>query len=1547
MELTLFLFDKNLFLRYNSDKVKQKPNKNNNSVPVQIETTVPVKQQLKRLTRIALITTGLGLAALGGLMAANQLIPDTNTPIDTNAKPVASQHTAFRPARNQPQETSDILVKFKSSKLSLDAATADASVSSFAVANGLQEVDTSPEANVVQFHIGSLSSAEGKIKELKSNVNVESVQSEYQYFPMTNDPRFGQQWALQNTGQSIDGETGTAGADIDAVDAWAVATGAASTTVAVIDTGAAYTHADVVNRMWDGTACVDDNGAVLGNCIHGYDFEDNDKDPASSSSAYWYSSHGTYVSGVVAAEADNNLGIAGVAPNAKIMALKTSLTTMEIIRAIHFAEANGVKIINASWGGWTYDALLADAIAQYDGLFITAAGNYGADHAQVGQELYPCDFTSNNIICVTASDKFDQKAYWADTGVQSVDLAAPGEWVISDSANQQYVPINTTDGFTKTGDFGTRGSFMSSAGSFYGDAVHKPYMANANSSATSNVMNLSGAPSAHLSFFLGCDTEYTSSWDDYMSLEIQNLPTYSAATFTRTWGSLGSGSTQFSSPSGVASDSSGNIYVADTGNNTIKKYSSSGVFVTSWGGSGTGNGQLSSPKNIVVDSNNIVYVYDSGNSRIQKFTAAGVYITQWNSFAQARSLAVDALGYVYQVDTAHAKVIRYYPNGLQLSEITGVAGADQVAVDTSGYVYVTFPSTGLVKVYDEQGYFIYSWGGLGTGQGLFTTISSIAVDGQKNMFVLDQAANRIQVFGAGGTWLATWGSAGAATNQFNTPLNMNVKNQTVAVADTTNHRIQIFTIPSSTIAPGFTELARWNEKSIDNDTNASNIAYTWPEYALPASTLTSNFQLRFRWVTDGDTDTGTSGDGCFVDYLELASFGGTSGNPTEYSSGTSFAAPHVAGVAALLWGMQPSLTSAQVKTFIMDSGDPQKDFQGTTVSGKRLNAYRALTYTTSAVVTGLPTGSTQARTATGTVSGYDVATYKWRIDQGAYSAESLPSQTFGIVGLSEGSHTIDVLSKDSHGVWQDANHPTSQAWKVDLTLPTATFTYTLLTPTKEYVEANIQTSEHVVITNNYGYAWKTFYDNGSFVFTFTDDAGLIGSATATVKNIDHTAPVGTIKYSTTSPTSQSVKAILTVNEPVVVDVLGGALVYSFSSNGSFTFYYHDLAGNNGSVTATVNNIVPAPISVIPIPVPGLSVQATMSPTTPTAGPVTVSLVANTPVTIANNNGSSTIRMFNNGTTSFQYLHASIGYSGVTTTVSNIVTPKLTNFLKVTKGTYTEGSIKIQPFEKYTDTVIGRKVSYSSLGTVYLFLPYKPLGTGSLAVFNGSGQRLQNLTLPDGMNKKGVTIAMAQERSVNGVHLVVTPNKDGNTAAIFTVSPDGAKQLQKVSLGCKKGAVSAQFKSLFSGQQRLVTFINNDVKTIKVWRFEPTTGKYSADTTYAAKHFAINKGAFSFLSSVYGTPTYHSAGGPDITMSAMKIEKGSTTFSIKSPAKYDVIYNWGSTPDFGNVWTYIGHSGDMFQNIPVPAGMVTSISVRVCLHDTSTCTTTPTMTYVGK
>src|SRR5215831_1840725 len=95
------------------------------------------------------------------------------------------------------------------------------------------------------------------------------------------------------------------------------------------------------------------------------------------------------------------------------------------------------------------------------------------------------------------------------------------------------------------------------------------------------------------------------------------------------WGTAGSGDGQFAGPLGVAIDLVGNVYVVDSGNNRIQKFTSAGVFVSKFGQSGAGEGQFQHPYAVAADRVGNLYVADSDNHRIEKFDTSGNFLLQW------------------------------------------------------------------------------------------------------------------------------------------------------------------------------------------------------------------------------------------------------------------------------------------------------------------------------------------------------------------------------------------------------------------------------------------------------------------------------------------------------------------------------------------------------------------------------------------------------------------------------------------------------------------------------------------------------------------------------------------------------------------------------------------------------------------------------------------------------------------------------------------------------------------------------------------------------
>jgi subtilisin family serine protease len=256
------------------------------------------------------------------------------------------------------------------------------------------------------------------------------------YRVLPNDPHFGRQWSLRNTGQQIQSTKGRPGADIGAPTGWDLETGSRSVIVADLDTGADLTHPDLAPNIWVNPGEIPDNHVDddlngLTDDVNGWDWADSDNSP--DDSIGFDQGHGTQTSSIIGAVGNNGIGIAGVSWEVSLMPLRVA-TLSDTISAFIYARDQGARVVNFSAGFPFYSRALEDTIDNLGTvLVVNAADNGGFDGEgdnsdRVGD--FPCKFRSANLVCVAASNQRDQLTKFTNFGPTSVDLAAPGRNVL-------------------------------------------------------------------------------------------------------------------------------------------------------------------------------------------------------------------------------------------------------------------------------------------------------------------------------------------------------------------------------------------------------------------------------------------------------------------------------------------------------------------------------------------------------------------------------------------------------------------------------------------------------------------------------------------------------------------------------------------------------------------------------------------------------------------------------------------------------------------------------------------------------------------------------------------------------------------------------------------------------------------------------------------------------------------------------------------------------------------------------------------------------------
>lgn len=420
------------------------------------------------------------------------------------------------PPTAQDMRPGEVIVKYRAGRVDVLRAQGQEVALSTERRFSLEKERSLAALNANLYAIRDGASVEDKIRALERDPNVEYAEPNYVYRAdaVPNDAQFSNLWGLHNTGQTVNGTAGTADADIDAPEAWDLASVRSVTTVAVIDTGIAPNIPDLAAQV-----------------MAGWDFVDSDNAPLD------LNDHGTHVAGTVGAAGNDAIGVVGVDWSVRIMPLRVlgtdgSGTTANIANAVTYAAQNGAQVINMSLGGTGYSQTFSDAIAaaRTAGVLVVVAAGNDNNNNDGGTHHYPCDYDLDNIICVAATDQNDALASFSNYGTTSVDVAAPGVNILSTMPYRGFLepftnavqPGFTGTQFTASGvsSYWATATPLSGGVYAYADVNAYPYNNNANGIITSTAVDASAQSTVILQYKYWVESEYHATCQyDYLSVQ--------------------------------------------------------------------------------------------------------------------------------------------------------------------------------------------------------------------------------------------------------------------------------------------------------------------------------------------------------------------------------------------------------------------------------------------------------------------------------------------------------------------------------------------------------------------------------------------------------------------------------------------------------------------------------------------------------------------------------------------------------------------------------------------------------------------------------------------------------------------------------------------------------------------------------------------------------------------------------------------------------------------------------------------------------------------
>jgi DNA-binding beta-propeller fold protein YncE len=214
-----------------------------------------------------------------------------------------------------------------------------------------------------------------------------------------------------------------------------------------------------------------------------------------------------------------------------------------------------------------------------------------------------------------------------------------------------------------------------------------------------------------------------------------------------TIGKLGPGADGLRRPRGIALDVQDNLYIADTANHRIQRFSAQGEPLGPWGTIGSAPGEFILPSSLAFDSLGQLYVADTGNHRVQKLAPDGAFVSEWAGVHFPHGLAVDADDAVYVSDEAGLR--KFTQRGDLLAEwISPGRFGDPygLAIDGAGSIWVADTDNGRILALAPTGEVLLALGSEGNEVGRFKYPEAVAVDARGRVYVADRGNDRLQLW---------------------------------------------------------------------------------------------------------------------------------------------------------------------------------------------------------------------------------------------------------------------------------------------------------------------------------------------------------------------------------------------------------------------------------------------------------------------------------------------------------------------------------------------------------------------------------------------------------------------------------------------------------------------------------------------------------------------------------------------------------------------------------------------------------------------------------